>query len=114
MTRIKSRKPGKKAMVPRKWTTIFVMKKGTLWKLRVDVYGLGEAEKEWDRSLLTKIPKRAVIQDPERNVARLLKRLATKFPRNRIAKFPGNANKKKRKAKEVAKKASGTIQKEKA
>ena len=33
----------KKAMVPRKWMTVFVRKKGTLWKLRAAVYGLDEA-----------------------------------------------------------------------
>ena len=47
MARIRSGKPGKKAMVPRKQTAIFVRKKGTLWKLSLAIYGLGEAGKEW-------------------------------------------------------------------
>ena len=47
MARIRSGKPGKKAMVPRKQTAIFVRMKGTLWKLRLAIYGLGEAGKEW-------------------------------------------------------------------
>ena len=52
-------------------------KKGTLWKLRVDVYGLGEARKEWDRSLATKFSGRAVIKYPEKS-ARFEKAAAKK------------------------------------
>ena len=68
-------------------------KKGTLWKLRVAVDGLGEAGKEWYTrfprkpvakykwSPVTRFPGRAVAKYPERNVARFLKKPATKFPR---------------------------------
>ena len=51
MARIRSRKPGKRAMVPRKRATNFARKKGTLWKFRVDGYGLSEAGKEWYETL---------------------------------------------------------------
>ena len=61
-------------------------------KLRITVYGLDETGKEWDRSLVTKFPRRAVVKNLERKVAKFLKKPAIKFPgRNRVVKFSGNS-----------------------
>ena len=84
MGRIRSRKPGKKASIPRKGTTIFGGKKGTLWKLRRAGYGLGKAGKEWYRSFVTRFPGKAVVKDPKRNVVRILKKPATKFSKKPV------------------------------